>query len=278
MKPNPDSLATPAAVAALVTALQTQQRDALGAEVALWEELCGMDQIPPEVKTRLGELKAAANLELRKTLESGDVIGTIQSGGEVAWAFRSMERQLADMGRLLGQSRETVNQLAVRLKQTVPVDQVAKQIDAAVAERIGSGALMEKGAVEAALEAARKQGAEGQRQQFALQADRTKRLKDAGLPVLEVALNAESNEAFDALFEEAKVRGGKLATLNVNLNGNDAIARLAYCPLSEFDGQFTVLTNVLAKPAAKSGAEVRVDPLAVQPAPDSTKRSLVGVC
>ncbi len=273
-----DHPSTTAAVAALVLALQTSQREHLGAEVALWEELCGMDQIPAEVKTRLGELKGAANAELKKALESGDVIGTIQAGHEMAWTFASMERQLKYMGELLAGSRKTITDLAARLKQTVAPEVVATQIDAAVAARIADGTLMDKATVEAAVEAARKQGAEAVRQQMSLQADRTKRLKQANLPVLEVALNAETPEAFDTLFTEAQTRATKLAGLNVSLNGNDAVARLAFCPANEFDGQLAVLTNVLAKPAGAAAEKkpVAVDPLAVPAA--GTPRSLLGTC
>jgi hypothetical protein len=273
-----DQPSTTAAVAALLVAMQTSQREHLGAEVALWEELCGMDQIPAEVKTRLGELKAAANLELKKTMDSGDVIGTIQAGNEMAWAFSSMERQLKEMGERLARSRQTITDMAARLKQTVAPEVVATQIDAAVAARLADGTLMDKATVEAAVEAARKQGAEAVRQQVSLQADRTKRLKEANLPVLEIALNAETPEAFDTLFVEAQTRATKLAGLKVSLNGNDAVARLAFCPANEFDGQLAVLANVLAKPAgaASDKKPAPVDPLAVPAA--GTPRSLLGTC
>lgn len=272
-----DQPSTTAAVAALVLALQTSQREHLGAEVALWEELCGMDQIPAEVKTRLGELKVAANAELKKTMDAGDIIGTIQAGSEMSWAFSSMERQLKEMGERLARSRQTIADLASRLKQTVAPEVVATQIDAAVAARIADGTLMDKATVEAAVEAARKQGAEAVRQQVSLQADRTKRLKEANLPVLEVALNAETPEAFDTLFTEAQKRASKLADLNVSLNSNDAVARLAFCPANEFEGQLAVLANVLAKPAAAPDKKpAAVDPLAVPAAGNA--RSLVGVC
>lgn len=273
-----DHPSTTTAVAALVLAMQTSQREHLGAEVALWEELCGMDQIPTEVKTRLGELKAAANAELKKTMDSGDVIGTIQAGKEMAWAFSSMESQLKYMGELLASSRKTITDLAARLKQSAAPEVVSKQIDAAVAARLADGTLMDKATVEAAVEAARKQGADAVRHQVSLQADRTKRLKEANLPVLEIALNAETPEAFDTLFTEAQTRATKLAGLNVSLNGNDAVARLAFCPANEFDGQLAVLANVLAKPAgaASDRKPTAVDPLAVPAA--GTARSLVGVC
>lgn len=275
---NPKDTSTPTAIAALMVALQTTQRAELTAQVALWDEVCGMDEIPTDVKNRLNELKAVANAELKKTLDTGDVLGTLQAGQEVAWAFRSMESQLEYMGKLLAGSRETMTKLASRLKQTIAPEAVAKQIDAALAERIAAGAIMEKSAVEAAVEAARKQGADVVRQQVALQADRTKRLKEAKLPVLEVALNAETPEAFDALFAEAQTRAGKLAVLKVDLNGNDAIAKLAFCPPDQFEGQLAVLTNVLANQGKPTPDGKLADPLAV-PAPDTrAQKSLAGLC